>query len=87
MQRSCNTCRSIPPPAAGPASPQVLGFPGSTASGVFILAAAAQDGGRQPSPESPPGMGSFTPAALQLRAGNSTTPGDAASLASERYDV
>ena len=67
-----------------PASPQVTGFPGSTASGVFILA-AAQDG-QQPTPKSPPGMGSFTPAASQLRAGSGRRV-EAGSSASDRCSV
>ncbi len=75
-------CRSIPSPAAGPLPPQVLGFPGSTASGVFILSTAPDSA--QASPKSPPGMGSFTPAASQLRVGSSSKRSEAGSLTSDR---
>ena len=78
--------RSNPPPAADLAPPQVLGFPGSTASGVFILA-TTQDS-QQPSPKSPPGMGSFTPAASQLRVGSTGARRvEAGSSASDRYSA
>jgi len=78
-------CRSIPSPAAEPAAPQVLGFPGSTASGVFILSTAPDSA--QPSPKSPPGMGSFTPASSQLRVGSSSKRSEAGSLTSDRYSL